>query len=138
MASFKMRVLYYSKSGKIAAMAGAIASKYDVKLDDIPPAYPCDNEKLVLLGVSAKKEIPDKVRQFCAELNPQRAQNVALFFDGPEDLATEVIDLAKAAGARVVGETFFVVGGIPFFKGISPEEKSATEMWAYKMLSLAK
>jgi len=134
----KIRVLYYSKKKKIETFANTMGEIHGCRVESIPPAYPCDNEKLVLLGVSAKKEIPDKVRQFCAELNPQRAQNVALFFDGPEDLATEVIDLIKAAGARVVGETFFVVGGIPFFKGISPEEKSATEMWAYKMLSLAK
>lgn len=134
----KIRVLYYSNKKKIETFANTMGEIHGCKVEAIPPAYPCDNEKLVILGISAKKEIPDKVRQFCNELNTQRAQNVALFFDGPEALAEQVIEIIKAAGGKVVGETFFVVGGFPLFKGISPEEKNATEMWAYKMLSLAK
>ena len=75
----KMRVMYSSKKGKVATYAEAIGQACGCLTNDIPPAYPADKERLVIIGVTLKGEPEDKVRRFCSELIPARAQNVALF-----------------------------------------------------------
>ena len=135
MASFKMRVLYYSKSGKMAAMAGAIASKYDVKIDDIPPAYPCENEKLVVIGISVGKEVPNDLRLFLQGFDKSRAENVAFFVDGPKESAREAMNYIRERGVAVVDEACYVKGGLPFkfIKGVKEEEKTALLNWIDKI-----
>ena len=83
----KMRVMYSSKKGKVATYAEAIGQACGCLTNDIPPAYPADKERLVIIGVTLKGEPEDKVRRFCSELIPARAQNVALFVDGEKDSA---------------------------------------------------
>ena len=47
---YKMTVLYYSKAGNAEALARAIAREQQTKGDQIPPAYPCEAQKLLLIG----------------------------------------------------------------------------------------
>jgi len=133
--AFKMRVLYYSKSGKMAAMAGAIAEKYGAKLDDIPPAYPCENEKLVVIGISAGKELPNDLRLFLNGMDKSRAKNVAIFFDGPQDTSRAARNAVSERGVHVFDEVCFVKGGLPlkFIKGVKEEEKTALLTWIDKI-----
>lgn len=73
-----MRVNFISKSGQAQALAMAISREYQCKSDSIPPAYPCENEKLVFIGFefgSCEKV----VNTFCKTLTPERAKNVAFF-----------------------------------------------------------
>ena len=46
---YKMTVLYYSKAGNAEALARAIAREQQTKGDQIPPAYPCEAQKLLLM-----------------------------------------------------------------------------------------
>ena len=135
MASFKMRVLYYSKSGKMAAMAGAIAEKYGVKLDDIPPAYPCENEKLVVIGISSGKELPNDLRLFLNGMDKTRAKNVVFFFDGPAEAERAARNAISERGVNIYSESLFVKGGLPlkFLKGIKEDEKKALLDWIGKI-----
>ena len=135
MASFKMRVLYYSKSGKMAAMAGAIAEKYAVKLDDIPPAYLCENEKLVVIGISAGKELPNDLRLFLNGMDKTRAKNVVFFFDGPQETERAARNAVSERGVKVFSDSLFVKGGIPlkFIKGVKEDEKKALLDWIGKI-----
>ena len=87
--ALKMRFLYYSSKAKIKAMADVVKQEFDLgqnhnAIDIIPPAYSCENERLVILAVSGKGDPDDIVRRFCSELNKKKAQNIALLVDGDE------------------------------------------------------
>ncbi|MBE6542621.1 MAG: hypothetical protein E7672_09300, partial [Ruminococcaceae bacterium] len=77
----KMRVMYSSTKGKLVTYADAIAQANGCIVNDIPPAYPADKERLVIIALTLKGAPNDKVRRFCSELYPNRAQNVALVID---------------------------------------------------------
>ena len=85
----KMRVMYLSSNKQFKTYAEAIGQACNCLVNDIPPAYPADNEKLVLIGISSKGKLDDKVRRFASELIPSRSKNVALFIDGSPDSDAE-------------------------------------------------
>ena len=121
--ALKMRFLYFSKKAQMKQLANAIKNEFGLNdnnnaTDIIPPAYSCENERLVILGISGKGELDDIVRRFCGELNKKKAQNVAIFIDGDEKLAQNTVDVLKAAGTNVIENTKIVkFGGIPFIGG---------------------
>ncbi|MBE6599205.1 MAG: hypothetical protein E7638_07175 [Ruminococcaceae bacterium] len=132
----KMRVMYSSKKGKMETYANAIGQACECLVNDIPPAYPADKERLVLIGVTMKGAPSDEVRRFCSELNPSRAQNVALFIDGPKDSKGEQIlkNTLQMAGTNVIDKTYYVKCGL-FGKSISLEERQAIVDWAREMIA---
>ena len=138
--SIKMRVLYSSNKGKMETLARTIAEKFDLAInavDVIPPAYSCDKERLVIMGISIGNEPTDQLRLFCRELTKARAQNVALYVDGKESGLKIIKDTLKEAGTNVIGDVFTVTGGLPFkfAKKASDEEKAAIIAWAEKIVA---
>ena len=137
--SIKMRVLHYSKKGKMATFANAIAQKYQLeinKVDAIPPAYSCDKERIVILGLTVGDYVPDQLRLFCRELTKERAQNVALYIDGTEANANKIKETLKEAGTNVIDEVYYVKGGLPFkfMSKITDDEKKAVLDWADRVV----
>ena len=135
--AMKMRVMYSSKKGKLITYAEAIGQACGCLANDIPPAYPADKERLVLIGVTLNGEPNDKVRRFCSELYPNRAQNVALFIDGePNSEGEEQIkEILRTAGTNVIEETYYVKCGI-FGKKITLEERQKIVDWARKIQNI--
>lgn len=138
--SIKMRVLHYSKKGKMTSFANAIAEKFQLeinKVDAIPPAYSCDKERIVILGLTIGDYIPDQLRLFCRELTKERAQNVAIYVDGTEANANKIIETLKEAGTNVIDEVCYVKGGLPFkfMSKITEDEKTAVLEWAERVVS---
>lgn len=138
--AIKMRVLYYSNKGKMETIAREIAAKFDLAInavDVIPPAYSCDKERLVIMGISVGDEPTDQLRLFCRELTKARTQNVALYVDGKASGIQKIKDTLKEAGTNVIEETFTVKGGLPFkfAKKISDEEKAAVLAWAENVVA---
>lgn len=135
----KMRVMYSSKKGKLITYAEAIGQACGCLVNDIPPAYPADKERLVLIGLSLgpNEEPNDKVRRFCSELYPNRAQNVALFIDGEKDSEGEkqVKEILRTAGTNVIDESYYVKCGI-FGKKITLEERQHIVDWARKIQNI--
>ena len=132
----KTRVLYFSSQKKMKLFADILCDKLQAKSDTIPPAYPCENEKLVVIGASVGKEVPDAFRRFLRELSKQRAQNVAFFIDGPDTSASIIMNEAREAGTNVISESFpAVCGGLPFLAKVKPEEKKAVEEWLDRVLA---
>lgn len=131
----KARVLYFPENNKkLQLLSQVVCGKLSCKSDKIPPAYPCENEKLVIIGIQVGKEVPDVLRRFCRELVKTRAQNVAFFVDGPKTTATEVMNAAREAGTNVIGATFECkTGGLPLFVKVSDEEKKGLEGWIDKI-----
>lgn len=136
--AIKMRVLYASGKAKIAQMADMIKEEYDLAInavDKIPPAYSCNNERLVVLMFSLKGDPEDQVRLFCQELTKARAQNVALVVDGNEAAANKMKSILKAAGTNVADEVFYVkCAFLPFLDKIKPEEKEALLAFTHRIV----
>ncbi len=128
--NIKMRVMIYSKKGQMKTYADAIGQATGCLVSDIPPAYPCEKEKLVLIGFSAGAKADDVLTRFCSLLSPDRALNVALYIDGKPDSEAErqVISTLKAAGTNVLPDTYYPKCGM-FGKSISIENRQAIIDW---------
>ena len=136
---YKMRILHYSKSGNAGTLAQAITEDQKAKCDKIPPAYPCENEKLVIIGVDADKKSPEKpLADFCATLTPARAKNVAFFAIGGScgEMVEELKKIVKAAGTNVIEEAFTVQAKSSLFKKakMSDEDVKNGVAWASKVI----
>ena len=138
--AIKMRVLYDSKKKGMAQFAKVIADKYELAINatsgKFPPEYPCDKERIVILGLSAKGDLSDDVRRFCAELNKTRAYNVALLIDGDQATADKVAEIIKNAGTNLVGTKVISFGGFLGFGGsLSPDMQSELVAWVEEMVA---
>lgn len=139
--AMKMRFLYYSGKSKIKAMAELVKNEFDLSanynaIDIIPPAYSCENERLVILAVSGKGEPDDVLRRFCSELNKKKAQNVALLVDGDERMGNRLLEVLKATGTNVIDNVKYIkIGGLPFFGGkVTEEEKNDLVAWVKSVI----
>ena len=140
--AIKMRVLYNSKKKGMAQFAQTIAAKYELPINatsgKFPPEYPCDKERIVVLAMTAKGELADDVRRFCAELNKTRAYNVALLIDGDQATADKVADIIKNAGTNLVGVKVINLGGFLMFGGtLTPELETELVAWVDEMVKAA-
>lgn len=136
--AIKMRVLYASNKSKIAAMADIVKKEYDLAInavDKIPPAYSCNNERLVVLMLSLKGEPEDQLRLFCRELTKARAQNVALVIDGNEAAANRMKAILGEAGTNVADEVYYVkCGFLSFLDKVKPEEKESLLAFTHRIV----
>ena len=137
--AIKMRVLYNSKKKGMAQFAKVIADKYELPINatsgKFPPEYPCDKERIVVLAMTAKGELADDVRRFCAELNKTRASNVALLIDGDQATADKVAEIIKNAGTNLVGTKVISFGGFLMFGGtLTPELETELIAWVDEMV----
>jgi len=139
--ALKMRFLYYSGKSKIKAMAEVVKKEFELTqnhnaIDIIPPAYSCENERLVILAVSGKGEPDDVLRRFCSELNKKKAQNVALLVDGDEKLGNRLLGVLKETGTNVSENVKYIkIGGLPFLGGkVSDAEKQDLVAWVQSII----
>ena len=139
--ALKMRFLYFSKKAQMKQLASAIKTEFALTennnaTDVIPPAYPCANERLVILGISGKGDLDDVVRRFCSQLDKKAAQNVAILIDGDDKLAQNTMEVLKAAGTNVIDNTKMVkFNGLPFIGGkITDAEMKEYIDWAHTIV----
>ncbi len=131
-APVKMRVMCASTKGKIKTYATALSEAFKCRVDDVPPAYSCDKERLVLIVASLKGDPSDKLRRFCGELNPSRAYNVALIIDNEtQQKGIEVLkNTLREAGTNVIDDVYYVKAGLFSGSKITLEERTAIVKWA--------
>ena len=133
----KMRVLYMTGKKKLINIAEMITNNYATEktncMDKIPPAYSCDNMRLVVILATVGKDAPNSLVLFCKELTKARAHNVAFIIDGPSEGAKVLIDAVKEAGTNVIEDVLYIKGGLPFFGGVKEEEKAAVTAWMDKI-----
>ena len=137
--AIKMRVLHDSKKKGMGQFAKAVATKYELPINatsgKFPPEYPCDKERIVVLGLTAKGELSDELRRFCAELNKTRAHNVALLVDGDQATADKIAEIIKNAGTHLVGLKVISLGGFLMFGGtLTPELETELVAWVDEMV----
>ena len=134
----KMRVLYATKKKKLISLAEMITNNYATDkincMDTIPPAYSCDNMRLVVILATVGKTAPSQVVLFCKELTKARSANVAFVIDGSEEGAKVLLDAVKEAGSNVIEDVLYIKGGLPFIGGApKDEEKAAVTAWMDKI-----
>ena len=131
--TFKMRILHFSKAGNSEAMAQAIQRQQKAGCDKIPPAYPCESEKLVFIGIEGAKKPAKQVVEFCNSLTPQRAKNVAFFAIGTSfEAVDELSAIVKKNGVGIAGKPFLctVKGGL-FSQGkVSEDDLKKAAAWS--------
>ncbi len=139
--ALKMRFLYFSGKSKMKVIAESVKTEFDLSqnanaIDIIPPAYSCENERLVVLAVSGKNEPDDMLRRFCSELNKKKAQNVALLVDGDEKLAGKLVEVLKSTGTNFIDNVKYIkIGGLPFLAGkFTDEEKADILKWVHDIV----
>jgi len=136
-APVKMRVMCASSKGKIKTYATALGEAFKCLVNDVPPAYPCDKERLVIIVASLKGDPSDKLRLFCGELNPTRAYNVALVIDDEkQERGIKILkDTLREAGTNVVDDVYFVKAGFLSGSKITLDERTKIVKWAESVIA---
>ena len=142
--ALKMRFLYYSKKSKMKELAEAVKVEFDLAqnynaIDVIPPAYSCENERLVILALSGN-DLEDMVRRFCRELDKKKAQNVALLIDGNDKVKQDALAVLAETGTNVIDNVKVVkFSGLPFIGGkLSADEKNDLLTWVHTVVDSIK
>ncbi len=133
----KMRVLYATGKKKLINIAEIITNNYATEktncMDKIPPAYSCDNMRLVVILATVGKDAPNSLVLFCKELTKARTANVAFVIDGPAEGARVLLDAVREAGSNAIDDVLYIKGGLPFLGGVKDEEKAAVTAWMDKI-----
>ena len=139
----KMRVLTATNKGKLMSLAAKVAEKAEssYKVDKIPPAYPCERERLIVIVVSAKATMPETFTRFCgSRISREMATNVALIVDGKPENASKIMQSLKSTGVNVIEDVLYINGGLPFkfAKKYTPDEEKAVLEWTDRILGQLK
>ncbi len=130
----KVKSLHYSKSGNAQVISRRLGEIYKCVSDQIPPAYPCESEKIVFIGIETNRKVDRPVVDFCKSLSTARTQNVAFYIVGGADasILDPIKEDLKAKGINVPGETLVIPVKSGFFsKGkISDADVETAEKWA--------
>ncbi|MFI3325876.1 MAG: hypothetical protein R3Y35_06855 [Clostridia bacterium] len=115
----KAKSFHCSPKGLALPIASAIGDKLKCVCDKMPPAYPCDADKIVFIGAEMKNKAPKEVNDFCRELTLARTKYVAFYvINGTGDTSglDSIIASMKANGVETVGGIHTVVVKSSLFK----------------------
>lgn len=130
-----IRLMYYTKKDLAEEMAIKISKDIKVNCDQIPPAYPCENEKLLVIVAELKSGHPDRILvDFCKTLVPRRTRNVAFATIGKGDLSGSLKvlqDVIKQNGVNVVENVYDCQVDSSLFKkaALTDEDIKKGEKW---------
>ena len=133
--AIKMRVLCYPEKKKLLAIGNMIKAEYELTVnavDRIPPAYPCDKERIVILATNIKGSLPDDYRLFLGRLNKSGAANVAIIAAGDDACVEKTTELLREAGTNVIEDTIKIKMGL-FDSKVTDEEKTNILAWVEKI-----
>ncbi len=132
----RMRVLTKTSKGKLLAIADEVTKliEADKATDEIPSAYPCDGERLVVIVASAKASMPENFERFVRSLKKSVTANVAFIIDGTPENAAKIVEMAKTGtpNTNVIEDNIlYIKGGLPFkfMKKVSADEMKQVREW---------
>lgn len=135
----KAKSLHFSKSGSAQVIASELGRVYQSVCDQIPPAYPCEGEKVVFVGVETNGKVPGPVERFCRDLTPARAQNVAFYVingNGSTDGVKALCETMEKNGVHAVTPLGVAVKSSIFKKGMPTDADVQSALdWAEKIIS---
>lgn len=130
----KAKALHFSKKELASEVSAELGRVYECVNDKIPPAYPCENEKVVFVGVEMSGRLDKKVEAFLKDLNPTRTKNVAFYTvnkDGSTAGFEAITKVLEANGVNVVAPVYNVKCVSSLFKSsVSDEEIQKAVAWA--------
>ena len=134
----KAKSFHCSKSGVVQPLAATIGTNLQCVCDKMPPAYPCDKEKVVFVGIEMDGALPKPVEQFCKDLNTSRTQAVAFYIvnsKGTTNGLEATIKKLKEKGIFVVDDILAITVKSSFFKKgqVTESDLSKTLEWATKI-----
>ena len=138
----KMRTLFFSKTGNAQIISEKIARENKCTSDQIPPAYPCENEKVLFVCLEIGNTAPKQVVDFLKNLNPQRSKNVAfclLTKTGSRGIA-DLKELLAPTGVNAVENVFErqLKGGLFRKASITEQDLLDAQKWANDVIESLK
>ena len=133
--AIKMRVLCYPEKKKLLEIGNMIKAEYELNVnsvDRIPPAYSCDKERIVILAINLKGNLPDDYRLFVRELTKVRAANVAILTAGDDVAVEKTKELLREAGTNVIEDVLKIKIGL-FDSKVTDAEKADILAWVEKV-----
>lgn len=141
----RMRVLTKTSKGKLIAIANEVTKliEADKATDEIPSAYPCDGERLVVIVATAKANMPESFERFVRSLKKSVTANVAFIIDGTPENAAKIVEMAKTGtpNSNVIEDNIlYINGGLPFkfMKKVSAEEMKQVHDWVAAIKAVMK
>lgn len=131
----KAKSLHFSKTGSAQQIAAELGRVLECVCDKIPPAYPCENEKIVFIGVEMSGRLDKSVEAFCKDLKPVRTKNVAFYVinsKGDTSGLEEISKTLEANGVHVAAEPYAVTvkGGLFKKASVTDADVQAAVNWA--------
>ncbi len=133
----KAKSLHFSKRGTVQPIASEIGRVYQCVCDQIPPAYPCEGEKVVFIGVEMGGKLPAPVDYFCRDLNPSRAKNVAFYLiNGSVDGLNSIKSELENHGVHMVDDVLTLEVKSSLFKkgSVTDDDVKKALAWAEKVV----
>ena len=133
----KAKSLHFSKRGTVQPIASEIGRVYQCVCDQIPPAYPCEGEKVVFIGVEMGGKLPAPVDHFCRDLNPSRAKNVAFYLiNGSLDGLNSIKSELENHGVHMVDDVLTLEVKSSLFKkgSVTDDDVKKALAWAEKVV----
>ena len=139
----RMRVLTKTSKGKLLAIADEVTKliEADKATDEIPSAYPCDGERLVVIVASAKAKMPENFERFVRSLKKSVTANVAFIIDGTAENAAKIVEMAKTGNSNVIEDNIlYISGGLPFkfMKKVTSDEMKQVHEWVDSIKAVMK
>jgi hypothetical protein len=141
----RMRVLTKTSKGKLLAIANEVTKliEADKATDEIPSAYPCDGERLVVIVATAKASMPENFERFVRSLKKSVTANVAFIIDGTPENAAKIVEMAKTGtpNTNVIEDNIlYINGGLPFkfAKKVSADEMKQVHDWVAAIKAVMK
>ncbi len=135
----KLQTFFFSKDekgGQARLVGDQISSLFKCKCDQIPPAYQCNKEKLVIIVYEQYGKMPKKFTEFIESMTTEKAYNVALIEiskTGHEGLDT-LKTIFKNNGVNVVDTCSIVAKKGLFSKpSVSDEEIQRAVDFSHKI-----
>ena len=131
----KMKVLHYPEKGKIATFTNMLANEYQQTADKIPPAYDCNNDRLLIMGISSGKMMDDALTRFLRGLDTQKVRNIAMFTDAADSVIEEIKGIFAEKGINFLNVKKVKKAPLPFLTGVKPEEFEDLKLWAKNIMN---
>lgn len=115
----KLQTFFFSKDetgGQARLIGDELSNLFKCKCDQIPPAYQCNKEKLVVITYEKYGKLPKKFIEFIESMTTEKVFNVALIeiSNTGNDGVAEVSAIFEKNGVKVV-DTLGIVAKKGFF-----------------------
>ena len=130
--AIRMRFLHYPDNKKLAALCAELTAEYEnCKFDKLPPAYPCEKERLTVVFVKTGKDVANDLEMFCSGMTKDRSQNVLFICDAPDATVKYIAEKTATAGAKVPEPLKIKFPGL--FGGFSEDAKKTIRDYVAKV-----